>query len=151
MSNYTEKESNQVVKKFEERIKNRFTVEGSSLFEQKLEYSNLFEADTTTYPNFAVLKILFTRATLGEASNFKKFMEKNISEFGRSIVVDLNSCEFIDSSFFGVLVAGLKRMKSMDKEFLLVYDSENRLPIFSATGLDKIFKVYNRVEEAISA
>jgi anti-anti-sigma factor len=134
---------------FEERIKNRFSIEGNSLLGKKLEFSNFFEKDDSYAKDFTVLKIKFERATLREASSFKKFMENTIAEDGKNLIVDLNVCEFVDSSFFGVLVAGVKRLKAIDKKFYLVYDSTNRLPIFSATGLDKVFKVFSTVGEAV--
>lgn len=134
---------------FQIRLKNRFHLDGSSLLGNEMEFSNFFEKDNSKSFDFSILKIKFERATLREASSFKKFMEKQIAEDGRNIIVDLNNCEFVDSSFFGVLVAGVKRLKSMDKKFVLVYDSKNRLPIFSATGLDKVFSVYSTINEAI--
>lgn len=146
----TKKEgSNQFTNRFEERLKNRFVVEGSSLLGKDMEHSNLFEVDNLTSSEYSIIKIKFERATLREASSFKKFMEKTVSESGRNLVVDLNDCEFVDSSFFGVLVSGVKRLKTMEKKFYLIYDSQNRLPIFSATGLDKVFKVFSSVKEAI--
>lgn len=152
MRNYIENKTNESEVKFEDRVKNRFEVEGSSLINRKkLQTSKLFKADNSLSSEFTILQILFTRATMGEASSFKKFMEKNISENERNIIVDLNKCEFIDSSFFGVLVAGVKRLRSMNKKFRLVYNNKKRLPIFSATGLDRIFDVYNSVQEAIDS
>lgn len=139
------------VNRFEERLKNRFAVEGNSLLGKTSVHSNLFEKDNTISNYYTVLKIKFDRATLREATTFKQFMEKSIAEDERNIIVDLNQCEFVDSSFFGVLVAGVKRMSAMNKKFLIAYDSQNRLPIFSATGLDKVFKVYPTVEEAINS
>lgn len=140
-----------ITRRFEERLKNRLSIEANSVVGSQIEYSNLFEKDNNKSDLFSILSIKFERATLREASGFKKFMEKSIAEDGRNIVVDLNSCEFVDSSFFGVLVAGVKRLKIMNKKFLLVYDSQDKLPIFSATGLDKVFKVYSTIEEAIKA
>lgn len=136
---------------FENRLKNRFYIEGSSLLSPNLDYSNLFEKDSSISEDFTIIKIKFERATLREASNFKNFMENAIIEDNRNLIIDLNECEFIDSSFFGVLVSGVKRLKTMNKKFKLVFNSENKLPIFSATGLDKVFNVFNSIEEAIKA
>jgi anti-sigma B factor antagonist len=141
----------QISSRFEERLKNRLSIEGKSIVGSQIEHSNLFEKNNSKSDLFSILSIKFERATLREASGFKKFMEKAIAEDDRSIIVDLNSCEFVDSSFFGVLVGGVKRLRTMNKKFLLVYDSQDKLPIFSATGLDKVFKVYSTVDEAIKA
>ena len=137
--------------RFEERLKSRLSIEGNSIAGSQIDFSNLFEKDNSKSDWFSILTVKFERATLREASGFKKFMENSIADDGRSIIVDLNSCEFVDSSFFGVLVAGVKRLKVMNKKFLLVYDSQDKLPIFSATGLDKVFQVYPTIEKAIKA
>jgi len=137
------------VDEFGARLRNRFTVSGSSLLGNPDEISNFFSKDTTTYEDFVVVNVEFERATLREASSFKKYLETIIAENNKGIIVNLNKCEFIDSSFFGVLVGGVKRLKTMDRKFYLVYDSQHQLPIFSATGLNKIFSVFNSVEEAV--
>ncbi len=148
VNNQMEKSKTQ---QFEDRLKNRFHVNGSNLLGNKVESSNLFSKDNTISPDFTVLTVQFERATLREASRFKAFMEEAIAEDNRNIIVDLSECEFIDSSFFGVLVAGVKRMKAVDKKFYLVYDLRNSLPIFSATGLDKVFKVFDSMEKALKS
>lgn len=151
MSNTVNVNNNKKPSSFEEKLKNKFKISGSSLLGEEINFSNFFEKDNSVSPMFTVIKVRFDRATLREASSFKKFMEQTIAEDGRNIIVDLNDCEFIDSSFFGVLVAGVKRLKAMNKSYYLVYDSKNRLPIFSATGLDKVFKVFPTIDEAINA
>ena len=65
----------------------------------KLEFSNFFEKDSKSSFEFTIVKILFERATLREASSFKSFLDKTIAEDNKSIIVDLNICEFVDSSF----------------------------------------------------
>ncbi len=137
--------------RFEERLRDRLSIEGSMRNGKQSDYSNLFEKDNSKSALFSILTIKFERATLREASGFKKFMEKAIAEDSRNLIINLNNCEFIDSSFFGVLVAGLKRLKVMNKKFLLVYDSQDKLPIFSATGLDKVFNVFSSIEEALNS
>ncbi|MFZ1289838.1 MAG: STAS domain-containing protein [Melioribacteraceae bacterium] len=151
MLNLQEKQENKSLDQFQNRLKNRFIIEGSSLLGNKQEFSNFFEKDSKSSQEFTIIKILFERATLREASSFKSFLDKTIAEDNKSIIVDLNECEFVDSSFFGVLVAGVKRTKAMGKKFYLVYNNQNRLPIFSATGLDKVFKVFNSISEAEKA
>ena len=137
------------IDEFEARLRNRFTISGNSLLGNPDEISNFFVKDTTTYEDFVIINVEFERATLREASSFKKFLEKIIAENNKGIIINLNKCEFIDSSFFGVLVGGVKRSKAMDRKFYLVYDSQYQLPIFSATGLNKVFNVFDSVEEAV--
>jgi anti-anti-sigma factor len=151
MQNLKEQQESQKIDQFQSRLKNRFIIDGSSLLGKKVEYSNFFEKSMTTSSNFSVIKIKFERATLREASSFKSFLDKTVAEENNNVIVDLNECEFVDSSFFGVLVAGVKRLKAMGKKFYLVYNNQNRLPIFSATGLDKVFQVFESVSAAEKA
>ncbi len=151
MHDLKEKEGNKELDAFQNRLKNRFILEGSTLGRDKLDFSSSFVKDILSSPNFSIVKIKLDRATLREASSFKAFLDKVIAEENNNVIVDLNNCEFVDSSFFGVLVAGVKRLKTMNKKFYLIYDNKNKLPIFSATGLDRVFQVFNSVKEAESA
>jgi len=147
--NTEEKHSDKQVDDFKLRLKNRYSVTGSSLLGEIKHETNMYQKDLTLSENFVVVGIDFKRATLREANNFKMYLEQIIQEEEKSIIVNLNKCDFIDSSFFGVLVGAVKRLKAMKKEFYLVYSDDHQLPIFSATGLDKVFTVFNTVEEAI--
>jgi anti-sigma B factor antagonist len=69
----------------------------------------------------------------------------------RNIVVDLQGVEFLDSTGLGVLVAGLKRMKSSEGDLSLVCTSEKILKVFRITGLMKVFRISETVEAAIAA
>lgn len=136
---------------FQKRLKNRFQISDSNLLGNTITPTNLFSKDNSISPDFTVLSVMFERATLREASSFKAYMEEAIAEDKRNIIVDLSECEFIDSSFFGVLVGGVKRMRAVNKKFYVVYNTTNKLPIFSATGLDKVFTVFDTMEEAINS
>lgn len=148
--NTTEDQNNNEIDNFKSRMKNRLSMTGSSLLGELEHETNMFGKDLTLSENYVVVSIEFQRATLREANNFKSYLEKVIQEEEKSIIVNLNKCDFIDSSFFGVLVGGVKRLKAMGKDFYLVYSDDHQLPIFSATGLDKVFTVFNSVEEAIN-
>lgn len=135
---------------FKDEVKKKYPLEGSALYKEGETTSDIFEKDNDLSEKFSILKINLERATLREASSFKELVEKSISEDGRNLIIDLNSCEFVDSSFFGVLVGGLKRMQAMGMKFFIVYDSSDKLPIFSATGLDKVFTVFSSISDAIN-
>lgn len=147
--NTVEKQDDQQIDDFKLRVKNRYSMTGSSLLGEIKHETNMFQKDLTLSENFVVVGIEFKRATLREANSFKMYLEQIIQEEEKSIIVNLNKCDFIDSSFFGVLVGAVKRLKAMKKDFYLVYSDDHQLPIFSATGLDKVFTVFNTVEEAI--
>jgi anti-anti-sigma factor len=135
---------------FDEKLDN-ISIKGSSLLGKNIDHLELFTKDNDFNDDFVIIQIQLTRATLKEASKFKDLLEETISNDDKSIIVDMNNCEFVDSSFLGVLVGGLKRIGRMGKHFYIVHDSTQKLPIFSATGLDKIFKVFRTVDEAIGS
>lgn len=81
---------------------------------------------------------------------FKERLVKSIDDGCRSIVVDLEGVEFIDSSGLGVLVSGLRRIKENEGSIHLVLTREPILKVFRITGLDRVFPIYSSLEEAKS-
>lgn len=67
------------------------------------------------------------------------------------IVVDMESVEFLDSTGLGVLVGGLKRVRTHDGTLRLVCTQERILKIFRITGLTKVFPIHDSVADAIAA
>ncbi len=67
------------------------------------------------------------------------------------IVVNMERVEFLDSTGLGVLVGGLKRVKSREGSLRLVCTQERILKIFRITGLTKVFPIHASVDEAVSA
>jgi anti-sigma B factor antagonist len=65
------------------------------------------------------------------------------------IVVDMTKVEFLDSTGLGVLVGGLKRVRSHDGSLSLVCNQERILKIFRITGLTKVFPMYDSLDEAL--
>jgi anti-sigma B factor antagonist len=65
------------------------------------------------------------------------------------IVVDMAKVDFLDSTGLGVLVGGLKRVKSKEGELRLVVTQDRIMKIFDITGLSKVFPIFGSVEEAV--
>jgi anti-sigma B factor antagonist len=73
-------------------------------------------------------------------------------EDGRyGIVVDLEKVAFLDSTGLGVLVGGLKKVRSHDGWLRLVCTQERILKIFRITGLDKVFPIHDSVAAALAS
>jgi anti-sigma B factor antagonist len=66
------------------------------------------------------------------------------------IVVDLAAVDFIDSTGLGVLISGLKRVRTHDGELALVCTEARILKVFEITGLTKVFPLYGSVEDAVA-
>lgn len=67
------------------------------------------------------------------------------------IIVDLEDVDFMDSSGLGVLVGGLKRVRSHDGAIALVCTQENILKIFRITGLVKVFPIFDHQDQAVQS
>ncbi len=74
-----------------------------------------------------------------------------VDEGKYNIIIDLQKVEFMDSSGLGVLVGGLKRVKSHQGSISLVCTQENILKIFRITGLVKVFPIYSSEDEAVNS
>ncbi|HEY8409000.1 MAG TPA: STAS domain-containing protein, partial [Gaiellaceae bacterium] len=55
-----------------------------------------------------------------------------------------------DSTTLGVLVGGVKRLRTNDGQLSLVCSDRNITKIFEITGLDRVFAIHASRDEAIS-
>lgn len=67
------------------------------------------------------------------------------------LVVDLSAVEFLDSTGLGVLVGGLKKVRSHDGSLSLVCAQDRLLKIFRITGLSKVFDIHPDQEAALAS
>ena len=67
------------------------------------------------------------------------------------LVIDLTAVEFLDSTGLGVLVGGLKKVRTHDGSLRLVCTHERLLKIFRITGLAKVFEIHDTAEAAVTA
>ena len=67
------------------------------------------------------------------------------------MIVDFSDTTFIDSTTLGVLVGGVKRLRTNDGQLSLVCSDRNITKIFEITGLDRVFTIYATRDEALDA
>lgn len=67
------------------------------------------------------------------------------------LIVDVERVEFLDSTGLGVLVGGLKRVRSHDGSLDVVCTHDRLLKIFRITGLTKVFGIYDSVTAAVAS
>ena len=63
-------------------------------------------------------------------------------------MVDLEKVEFLDSTGLGVLIGGMKRLRSTDGDLTLVCTQPRILRVFEITGLNRAFAIHDSVEQA---
>ncbi len=98
-----------------------------------------------------VVKVEEKRATVDISGQLKEELLKKIDDGMNNVVIDLSASEFVDSSFLGALVAGLKKatMKSGDLKIAGLQPPVRAM--FELTRLYRIFDIYDSSDEAINS
>lgn len=100
------------------------------------------------FKNSLVLKVNLLRATANETELFNIFLTKHSESINNSIILDLSSCNFVDSTFLSSIIAFNKKY---DVNMKLVVADTRQLTIFKITKLDSIFNIYTDIENAVAA
>ena len=72
-----------------------------------------------------------------------------VDEGALNIVVDMEKVDFLDSTGLGVLVEGLKRVRTRGGDLSIVVTQDKILKIFDITGLNKAFPIYGSRDQAV--
>lgn len=83
------------------------------------------------------------------APEFKQQLLEAIATGAREVIVDLSNTTFIDSTTLGILVSGVKRLRSIDGNLSLVSTNTDINKIFEITGLHRVFPIYASREDAL--
>ena len=97
-----------------------------------------------------IAKVLDQRIGADIAPRFKDDMIGYVRSGNRAIVLDLSDVTFIDSSGLGALIACLKVM-GKEGELVLSGTRGTVASMFKLTRMDKVFRMFNRTDEAIAA
>lgn len=108
-----------------------------------------FKIDTRTAAKELPVIELEGEVDVYTAPQLKQQMINMLESGARDLVVNLTKVDYLDSTALGVLIGGLKRMREMDGNMVLVCPSPRIRRVFEITGLDKIFDIYNAEEDAL--
>lgn len=117
----------------------------SQLKEFKMNFSKQVEE------NITVITVNITEASMNQSEDFKNYLFENCIDEAPKLVIDLSQVKYMDSSFIGALVAGLKHMLLKKGEMAIVNVQSDVLALFELTRLDKVFKIYPTVTDAITS
>ncbi|WP_442795854.1 STAS domain-containing protein [Pelobium manganitolerans] len=93
--------------------------------------------------------INLSEASLNQSEDFKKFLYDIDEVHPPKIILDLGKIEYMDSSFIGALVGGLKNVLSKGGEMALININSDVMSLFELTRLDKVFKICDNKEDAL--
>ena len=107
-----------------------------------------FEIRTEQLGDDAYVISLAGEVDLYTAPELKQQLLEVIDRGAKDVVVDLTDTTFIDSTTLGVLVGGVKRLRTNDGQLSLVCSDRNITKIFEITGLDRVFTIHETRDEA---
>lgn len=100
--------------------------------------------------NYAVVfNVNLMRATLNEAVEFKDYLAETILDSDKDIIVNLSACEHLDSTFLGVLVSGYKKLKSQNRNLVIIEPIDQSSIFLTLNSIGKIFPLYTSVNAAL--
>lgn len=98
-----------------------------------------------------IVNINLSRATMDSAPQFRTFLLDIIEKNPAKIIANLSSVDFLDSSFLGALVFGLKKIIAGQGKMKVVIAKEAPSGIMSLTKMDQVFQIYKDLDEAIES
>ena len=101
-----------------------------------------FDIKTEQLSDTSYVISLAGEVDLYTAPEFKQQLLEVSAQGGKEVVVDFSDTTFIDSTTLGVLVGGVKRLRSNGGQLSLVCSDRNITKIFEITGLDRVFTIY---------
>lgn len=104
--------------------------------------------ETREEGSFTVVLIDETRLDASTAESLKVYFFDLIESGKTSLVIDLSLIRFMDSSGLGALVAGLKKQAGKGT-FALASAQPAVRDLFDLTSMDKLFKMYPSVADAV--
>ncbi|HOK54083.1 MAG TPA: STAS domain-containing protein [Armatimonadota bacterium] len=107
-----------------------------------------FGIDTYNLENGVPVIKLEGEVDVYTAPQLKQQMISLLESGTKQIVIDLTKVEYFDSTALGVLIGGLKRMRERDGNLSLICPNPRIRRVFEITGLDKVFDIYNSVDDA---
>ena len=107
--------------------------------------------ETISVKDIAVQIVNLSRATYKEASKLKKNLDELINNKQKKIIVDIRQCEFIDSTFLGVLVLSLKSSAKIGGDLRLVKPDKVVKALMEKAGTLNVFNLYDTLDEAMKS
>lgn len=104
-----------------------------------------------TEENILIVTVEDERATVEFSTALKQELLEKVEEKNNNVIIDLSKANFVDSSFLGTLVAGLKKCTMNNGDLKIVGLQEPVSSMFELTRLYKIFDILETVDEAIKA
>jgi anti-sigma B factor antagonist len=109
-----------------------------------------FEVRTAGVGNDGFVVSISGEADLHNASEMERELLEVLQLGGNSVVVDFAGVGFIDSTVLGLLLRYQPRFRDRGGDLVLVSDDRRILRTLEITGLDRIFRIEQRLGDAVA-
>lgn len=99
----------------------------------------------------AVITVQLKSATLEHTEELKTLFEELMIDEEKKVLIDLSECDFIDSTFMGLLVRCHKEMERRKGALKIVCTGKVKFLLHDVTHLSSVIKLFETKEEALSA
>lgn len=102
--------------------------------------------------NDIVIEIVnLVKATRDQAEELKSILLKHMNNGKHKIVIDLNQCEFIDSTFLAVMITVQKELIKKGGCLKISSPQQDVATVLEVTNMKKVFEVYDSNSDAINS
>ena len=91
------------------------------------------------------------KATREQAEEFKSILLKHIDDDNIHLIVDLNQCDFVDSTFLSSLLIALKAVKQKGGSLKIASPKNDVAEVLEATGMGSVFDIHLNISDAIKS
>ena len=109
-----------------------------------------FEVKTARVGSDAFVVSVTGETDMHSAPELERELREVLELGGRSVLVDLVSVGFIDSTALGLLLKYQPRFRSCGGDLVIVSDDRRILRTLEITGLDRVFRIVPRLGDAIA-
>ncbi len=91
------------------------------------------------------------RIVSDNAPGVKKQIQNCLEEGNKSLVLDMSNVPFIDSSGLGTLVGSMRVVAAKGGDLIIAGMIPEVRALFQLTRLDKVFEIYDTVDQAVES
>lgn len=100
----------------------------------------------------SLIEINLKRATAENVKEFKEFLFKLIDEDKKQkLIIELTNVEFVDSSFLGAIVSGLKKVTAIKGDIKILGLQPPVRAMFELTRLYKVFEIFDNKQDVLNS
>jgi len=101
--------------------------------------------------HIAIIKVELVSATLRDSQALWDMMDIDSIFEKQRIIIDLSGCNFIDSTFIGMIVKIFRRITENNGNLKLVFPQVTDLESFRVIGITKILECFGTLTNAIES